>query len=77
MSPLSNRWPSHRLFAAGYIIAIVFLLVDFAVTYYNLSLTDRSWSAAAASRDIVAGCDEVLSQLKDAETGQRLSADRR
>ena len=71
MSPDSTKWPSPRKFATGYAVAIAVLIIDLIITFWNLNSISRIWDALASSHDIVVGLDDLLSNLRDAETGQR------
>ena len=71
MSPDSMTWAPPRRLAAAYAVAIAILLIDFVITLWNLNSIGRTESAVAFSYDIVVGLDAVLSNLRDAETGQR------
>jgi PAS domain S-box-containing protein len=52
-------------------LAIAVLLIDLIFTLWNLNAIGRTWDALALSYDVVVGLDDVLSNLRDAETGQR------
>ena len=71
MSPDGTKWPPPRKFATGYAVAIAVLIVNLIITFSNLNSISRIWDALALSHDIVVGLDDVLSNLRDAETGQR------
>ena len=71
MSPDGTKWPPPRKFATGYAVAIAVLIIDLIITFWNLNSISRIWDALALSHDIVVGLDDVLSNLRDAETGQR------
>ncbi len=71
MSPYVSSWPSPRRFAIGYTIAIAVLLFNAIFTFWNLNLIRTRWDTLTAGREFVRGIDDVLSNLKDAETGQR------
>jgi PAS domain S-box-containing protein len=71
MSPDSTSWPTQRMLAIGYAVAIAALSINAAFTYWNLSAVRASWDTLQAGRDYVRGIDKALSDLKDAETGQR------
>ena len=71
MSPDGTKWPTPRKFATAYAVAIAVLIIDLIITYWNLNSINRIWDALALSHDIVVGLDDVLSNLRDAETGQR------
>ncbi len=71
MSPDSTKLPTPRKFATGYAVAIAVLIIDLIITCWNLNSINRIWDALALSHDIVVGLDDVLSNLTDAETGQR------
>ena len=71
MSPDGTKWPPPRKFATGYAVAIAVLIINLIITFWNLNSISRTWDALALSHDIVVGLDDVLSNLRDAETGQR------
>jgi PAS domain S-box-containing protein len=71
MSPDCTKWPPPRKFATGYAVAIAVLIFDLIITFWNLNSIGRMWDAFALSHNIVVGLDDVLSNLRDAETGQR------
>ena len=71
MSPDGTKWPPPRKFATGYAVAIAVLIINLIITFWNLNSISRIWDALALSHDIVVGLDDVLSNLRDAETGQR------
>ena len=71
MNPDDTKWPPPRTLATGYTVAIAVLVIDLLLTYWNLNSISRIWDALALSHDVVVGLDEVLSNLRDAETGQR------
>jgi PAS domain S-box-containing protein len=71
MSPdISNRPPTRKLTTA-YAVAFAVLIIDFIITFWNLNAIDKTWDALARSHDVETGLDDVLSNLRDAETGQR------
>jgi CHASE3 domain sensor protein len=71
MNPDETSGQPTRWYALGYAVAITFLIANFFYTSYNLIWTEWSGNAASTSRETVETIDEVLSILKDAETGQR------
>ncbi len=71
MSPDGTKWPPQRKLATGYTVAIAVLIIDLVITFWNLNSISRTWDALALSHDVVVGLDDVLSNLRDAETGQR------
>jgi CHASE3 domain sensor protein len=71
MSPDGTKWPPQRNLATGYTVAIGVLIIDLLITFWNLNSISRIWDALALSHDVVVGLDDVLSNLRDAETGQR------
>jgi PAS domain S-box-containing protein len=71
MSPDGMKWPPQRKLATGYTVAIAVLIINLLITFWNLNSISRIWDALALSHDIVVGLDDVLSNLRDAETGQR------
>ena len=71
MNPDGTKWPPQRKLATGYTVAIAVLIIDLLITFWNLNSISRIWDALALSHDVVVGLDDVLSNLRDAETGQR------
>jgi PAS domain S-box-containing protein len=71
MSPQITNWPTPRKLAIGYAIAIAALIINAIVTLWNLNSIRSTWDTLTAGRDFVRGIDDVLSNVKDAETGQR------
>ena len=71
MNPDDTKWPPPRKLATGYTVAIAVLVIDLLLTFWNLNSISRTWDALALSHDVVVGLDEVLSNLREAETGQR------
>src|SRR5262245_47743334 len=71
MSPARAKWPPRRALATGYTVAIAVLLMNLVITFLNIASLSRTWDALGLSHDAVAGLEEVLSNLRDAETGQR------
>ncbi len=71
MNPNSTSWPSPRWLAIGYAVAIAALTINALFTFWNLSTVRTTWDSLAGDRDFVRGIDKVLSDLKDAESGQR------
>ncbi len=65
------NWPKPRMLAAGYAVAIAALIINSLVTFWNLNSIRSTWDSLVSGRDFVRGIDDVLSNLKDAETGQR------
>jgi PAS domain S-box-containing protein len=62
---------SPRVSAAGYAVAISILAINAVITLWNLDTIRNTWDTLVSGRDFVRGIDGVLSDLKDAETGQR------
>jgi PAS domain S-box-containing protein len=71
MSPDALNWPLPRRLAAGYAVAIAALVINAIFTFANLNLIRHTWDTLQAGRDFVRGIDDVLSNLRDAESGQR------
>jgi PAS domain S-box-containing protein len=69
--PDATKWPPQRKLATGYAVAIAVLIIDLTLTLWNLNSIGTTWDALALSHDFVVGMDDVLSNLQDAETGQR------
>ncbi len=63
--------PPPRMLAAGYGVAIAALIINAIVTFWNLSTIRTHWDTYAAGREFSRGINSLLSDLKDAETGQR------
>ena len=71
MSPVASYWPAPRRLAIGYAVAIAALIMNAAFTFWNLNTVRSTWDTLASGRDFVRGIDSTLSELRDAETGQR------
>jgi PAS domain S-box-containing protein len=71
MYPEGMKWPAPRRLATGYSVAILVLMIDLLITLWNLNSIRKTWDALALSHGIVASVDDVLTNLRDAETGQR------
>src|SRR4029077_19674558 len=71
MSPDGTIWPPQRKLATGYTVAIAVLIIDLLITFWNLNSISRTWDALTLSHDVVVGLEDVISNLRDAETGQR------
>jgi PAS domain S-box-containing protein len=71
MSPDDTNWPLPRRLAIGYAIAIAALIVNAVFTFANLNSIRHTWDTLQGGRDFVRGIDDVLSNLRDAESGQR------
>jgi PAS domain S-box-containing protein len=69
--PDATKWPPQRKLATGYAVAMAVLIIDLTLTFWNLNSIGTTWDALALSHDVVVGMDDVLSNLQDAETGQR------
>ena len=71
MNPGVTRWPSSRRLLAGYALAFGLLLINGVVTFWNLRAIAENSRAVAQTHEVFIGLDAVLSDLRDAETGQR------
>jgi PAS domain S-box-containing protein len=71
MSPVASYWPAPRRLAIGYAVAIAALIINAAFTFWNLSTVQATWDTLASGREFVRGIDSTLSDLRDAEAGQR------
>jgi PAS domain S-box-containing protein len=71
MRPNASNWPTPRILAIGYLIAIAALVLNALITFWNLSAIQTTWDTLLGGRDFVRGIDGVVLNLKDAETGQR------
>ncbi len=69
-SHTSNR-PTQPWLTIGYAVAIAALIGNSILTYRSLSAVRTTWDTLAGDREFLRGIDKVLSDLKDAETGQR------
>ena len=56
---------------AGYALAFGLLVVNAVVTFRNLRMIAENSRAVAQTHEVIVGLDAVLSNLRDAETGQR------
>src|SRR5580693_1760305 len=71
MSPDATNWLAPRRLAIGYVVAIAALIINAAFTFWNLSTVRATWDTLASGREFVRGIDSTLSELRDAEAGQR------
>ena len=71
MNPDQTNWPTQRWLAIGYAVAIAALIINSILTFWNLNTIRTTWDTLVSDRDFVRGIDRLLSDMKDAETGQR------
>ncbi len=71
MNPDASNRPLPRRLAIGYAVAIAALIVNAVITLANLNSIRHTWDTLQGGRDFVRGIDDVLSNLREAETGQR------
>jgi PAS domain S-box-containing protein len=71
MKPGMMRWPSSKRLVAGYALAFSLLVANTVVTFWNLESIDRNSRDVARTHEVLVGLEAVLSNLRDAETGQR------
>ena len=71
MNPDTIKWPSPRKFALAYAIAIFALILNAAYAFWNLRTIQTIWDTIGSSREFARTIDRVVSDLKDAEAGQR------
>ena len=71
MSPGDMRWPTSRRMLAGYAVAFGLLVINAVVTFWNLRTIAENSKAVIQTHEVGAGLDAVISNLRDAETGQR------
>ena len=64
-------WTIGRKIAAGFAIAFLLLLGIGTVAYRNLNVLSSTSLKVAQTHDVLYQIDMLLSELKDAETGQR------
>ena len=57
--------------AVGLLAALAFFAATTAMTYLNIKTLNFDARAVARTHDVLSGLDNLLSTLKDAETGQR------
>ena len=62
---------SVKLFNLGYSLVFALLVVNAALTYYNLQTIVESDKWIDHTREVILDLERTLSALKDAETGQR------
>jgi PAS domain S-box-containing protein len=67
----SSKWPSQRRLAVWYALALAVLALNAVVTYWNLRTIAKTAELVARTHDVIKGFDDVLLELRDAETGQR------
>jgi CHASE3 domain sensor protein len=63
--------PTQRWLTLGYAVAIAALIINAVFTVWSLNTVRTTWDTLVADREYLRGIDKVLSDLKDAETGQR------
>ncbi len=71
MNPGVTRWPSSRRLLAGYALAFGLLVINAIVTFWNLQAIAADSDAVHQTHEVIVGLEAVLSNLRDAETGQR------
>jgi PAS domain S-box-containing protein len=71
MNPGDMRWPSSQRLMAGYVLAFGLLVVNTVITFWNLQSIAENSKAVTRTHEVIVGLDDVLSNLRDAETGQR------
>ncbi len=71
MNSHENNWPRARWLAVGYAVAIAALVANSVFTSWSLGTVRATWDTLTGDREYLRGIDKVLSDLKDAETGQR------
>ena len=71
MSPYATIRPAPQKLTIAYSIALVALFANAIYTFGNLNAVKTSFDSLVANREFIRGIDSVLSNLKDAETGQR------
>jgi PAS domain S-box-containing protein len=69
--PIVTDSPARRKLAVGYVVAMAALVANGIIAFWSFNSVRSTWAALAASRDFILGINEVLSDLTDAETGQR------
>ena len=65
------RWPTTQRLVVGYALVFAILIVNAVATFWNLRMIAENSRAVAQTHEVIVGLDAVLSNLRDAETGQR------
>ncbi len=65
------KWFTERSIAAGSAIIVIVLVVNGFLSYRSTSILVQNHRLVSHTHDIILGIEEILSTLKDAETGQR------
>ncbi|APW62185.1 hybrid sensor histidine kinase/response regulator [Paludisphaera borealis] len=71
MSPITSNWPSQRRLSVWYALALGLLSLNAVVTYWNLRTISQRRDQTSRTYDVIKSLGDVLSNLRDAETGQR------
>ena len=71
MNPGVMRWPASKRLMAGYALAFSLLVVNSVVTFWNLRAIAGNSRDVAQTHEVLVGLEAVLSNLRDAEIGQR------
>ena len=71
MSPGDMRWPSSHRLRTGYALAFGILAINAIITFGNLRAIAENSRAVAQTHEVIVGLEAVLSDLRNAETGQR------
>jgi PAS domain S-box-containing protein len=71
MNPEVMRWPASKRLVAGYALAFGLLVVNTIVTFWNLETIASDSRHVSQTHEVLVGLETVLSNLRDAETGQR------
>lgn len=70
-----GKAPSRRRFdtatTVGFVAVALFFVASGAYSYYNVQVLNRDSRLVAETHDTISAFDDLLSTLKDAETGQR------
>ena len=70
MSPITSNWPSQRRLSVWYALTIGLLSLNAAVTYWNLRTIATGSDQITRTHEVIKSLDDVLADLRDAETGQ-------
>ncbi len=71
MSLISSNWPSQRRLSVWYALTLGVLLLNGLVTYWNVRTISKGADQIARTRQLSKSLDDVLLDLRTAESGQR------
>jgi CHASE3 domain sensor protein len=71
MSPILSNWPSQRRLAFWHALTLGLLLLNGLVTYSNVRTISKGADQITRTHDVIKSLDDVLLDLRTAESGQR------